>query len=881
MTSISRVALFGKLAALPYKGIESATGFAKLRGNAYVELVHWIHQLLLQPDGDLLHAARYFEIDPTVLTQDVVRALDRLPRGATAVTDFSSHIEETIERGWIVASLRFQQTVVRSGHLLLGCLSSPPLQRTLLGISTAFTRIKGDELADGFDTILARSSEAAPTSTAATAVASPAASAGRQEALRRFASDLTARAREGDIDPVIGRDNEIRQAIDVLLRRRQNNPLLTGEAGVGKTAIVEGLALRIVRGEVPPVLRDVAIHALDLGLLQAGAGARGEFEQRLNQVVQEVQASLSPIILFIDEAHTLIGAGGGAGTGDAANLLKPALARGSLRTIAATTWAEYKRHIEKDPALTRRFQTIPVDEPDEQRAVEMMRAVAKTLERHHRVEILDEAVQAAVALSDRYIPARQLPDKCLAVLDTACARVAVSQHAMPPEIEEARRRIAALEMSLAIMRRELAVGVGEPVREAEILRALATERATLAELEASRTREAALVTEAQGLRQHLREPGLDTAESERLRATLLDLQAVLHAVQGERPLVLATVDRAAVAGVVQDWTGIPVGRMLRDEVATVLSLDAALTERVVGQDHAMQTIARRIQTSRAGLANPARPVGVFLLCGPSGVGKTETALALTDLLYGGRQSLVTINMSEFQEAHTVSALKGAPPGYVGHGEGGVLTEAVRRRPHCVVLLDEIEKAHPDVHELFFQVFDAGEMEDGDGRRIDFRNTLILLTSNVGGERIAAMCHDQARLPSSETLADALRGDLLDVFPTALLGRLVSIPYYPLSDAMTGTIIRMQLDRIGARLRQAHGIGFRYDDAVVALVAARCREVESGGRMIDAILTNTLLPSISRRLLQETMEGGATRQVEVGVEAGEFRFLFLSDGPKAH
>jgi type VI secretion system protein VasG len=872
MTSISRVALFGKLAELPYRAIESATGFAKLRGNAYVELAHWVHQLLQQPDCDFVHAARHFEIDPTALTQDVVRALDRLPRGATAVTDFSSHVEDAIERGWIVASLRYQQTAVRSGHLLLGCLDSPLLQRTLLGISAAFARIRADELADRFDTILARSPETTPASTAA-AAATPAAPAGRQEALRRFATDLTARARAGDIDPVIGRDNEIRQAIDVLLRRRQNNPILTGEAGVGKTAIVEGLALRIVHGEVPPVLRDVAIHALDLGLLQAGAGVRGEFEQRLNRVVQEVQASPSPIILFIDEAHTLIGAGGGAGTGDAANLLKPALARGSLRTIAATTWAEYKRHIEKDPALTRRFQTISVDEPDEQRAVGMMRAVAKTLERHHHVEILDEAVRAAVALSDRYIPARQLPDKCLAVLDTACARVAVSQHAMPPDIEDASRRIAALEMSLDILRRELAVGAGEPAREAEILRALATERATLAELEARRAREAALVGETQGLRQRLREPDLDVAEAERLRATLLDVQAVLRSLQGERPLVLATVDRAAVAGVVQDWTGIPVGRMLRDEVATVLSLDAALTERVVGQDHAMQAIARRIQTSRAGLANPARPVGVFLLCGPSGVGKTETALALADLLYGGRQSLITINMSEFQEAHTVSALKGAPPGYVGHGEGGVLTEAVRRRPHCVVLLDEIEKAHPDVHELFFQVFDAGEMEDGDGRRIDFRNTLILLTSNVGGERIAAMCRDPARLPTPEMLTEALRGDLLDVFPTALLGRLVAVAYYPLSDAMIGTIIRLQLDRIGARLRKTHGIGFRYDDAVVALVAARCREVESGGRMIDAILTNTLLPSISRRLLQETMEGGATQHIDVGVAAGEFCFDF--------
>jgi type VI secretion system protein VasG len=789
------------------------------------------------------------------------------------VTDFSPHVEEAIERGWIVTTLRFGHEAVRSGHLLLGCLGSASLRNTLLGISSEFGRIRSEELTDGFDTILARSPEAGSVPKPGTA--SAVVPSGRNDALSRFATDLTARARDGNIDRVIGRDNEIRQAIDILLRRRQNNPLLTGEAGVGKTAIVEGLALRIARGDVPPPLREVAIHALDLGLLQAGAGARGEFEQRLNTVVQEVQSSPKPIILFIDEAHTLIGAGGGAGTGDAANLLKPALARGTLRTIAATTWAEYKRHIEKDPALTRRFQTIMVNEPDEACAVEMMRGMVETLERHHGVEILDDAVRAAVTLSDRYIPARQLPDKCLGVLDTACARVAVSQHAAPAEIDEGRRRIAALETTLGLARREAAVGDSEPAREAEILGELEAERDALATLEARCAREVELVGEAQDLRRQLREPGLARAEADRLRAGLRDAQAALAAEQGERPLVMAMVDRNAVAGVVQDWTGVPVGRMVRDEVATVLSLHAALAERVVGQDHAMQMIARRIQTSRADLANPTRPVGVFLLCGPSGVGKTETALALADLLYGGRQSLITINMSEFQEAHTVSGLKGAPPGYVGHGEGGVLTEAVRRRPHSVVLLDEIEKAHPDVHEVFFQVFDAGEMEDGDGRRIDFRNTLILLTSNIGGERIAAMCRDPDRLPSPEVLAGELRNDLLEVFPPALLGRLVPVPYYPLSDAMIGAIIRLQLERIGVRLQQAHGIAFGYDEATVALVAARCREVESGGRMIDAILTNGLLPGISQHLLRQRMDGGATRHIEVGAEAGEFRLAFTA------
>jgi type VI secretion system protein VasG len=870
MTSISRAALFGKLGELPYRAIESATGFAKLRGNPYVELVHWVQQILQCPDSDLHAAARHFNVEMQVLARDVVWALDRLPRGATAVHDFAPHVEDAIERGWIVATLRFGREVIRSGDLLLGCLSTTQLRNTLTGISAEFARIRADDLAERFDAILPRSPEAAA---ASKTPAANAAAAGGASALVRFATDLTARAREGRIDAVIGRDSEIRQAIDILLRRRQNNPLLTGEAGVGKTAIVEGLALRIARGDVPPPLRDVAIHALDLALLQASAGARGEFEHRLNSVVQEVQSSPTPIILFIDEAHTLIGAGGGAGTGDAANLLKPALARGTLRTIAATTWAEYKRYIEKDPALTRRFQAIMVAEPDEANAVEMMRGMVQTLEQHHGVEILDEAVRAAVTLSHRYIPARQLPDKCLGVLDTACARVAISQHAAAAQVEEVRRRIAALEMTLAMMQREAAITGDDPARIAPVERELEQERAELATLEARHTTEAELVAQTQALRQKLRSVGQDPTEIEQLRSTLRDTQTALAAAQGERPLVLPMVDRHAVASVVQDWTGVPVGRMVRDEVETVLTLDAALARRVVGQDHAMQMIARRIQTSRADLANPARPVGVFLLCGPSGVGKTETALALADLLYGGRQSLITINMSEFQEAHAVSGLKGAPPGYVGHGEGGVLTEAVRRRPHSVVLLDEIEKAHPDVHELFFQVFDAGEMEDGDGRHIDFRNTLILLTSNVGGERIAGMCSDPARLPLPETLTNALRQDLLEVFPPALLGRLVAVPYYPLSDVMIGAIIQLQLDRIGARLEQAHGIAFGYDDATVALVAARCREVESGGRMIDAILTNGLLPGISQHLLRERMDGGGTRRIDVTADGGEFRLRF--------
>ncbi|MEJ2592662.1 MAG: type VI secretion system ATPase TssH, partial [Candidatus Thiodiazotropha sp.] len=689
---------------------------------------------------------------------------------------------------------------------------------------------------------------------------------------------------------IVGRDGEIRQIIDILMRRRQNNPILTGEAGVGKTAVVEGFAQRIARGDVPPPLLEVSLRVLDLGLLQAGASMKGEFENRLRQVIEEVQASERPIILFIDEAHTLIGAGGSAGTGDAANLLKPALARGSLRTVAATTWAEYKKHIEKDPALTRRFQVVQVDEPDETRAIGMMRSMAATLQSHHRVPILDEALTAAVRLSHRYIPARQLPDKSVSLLDTACARVAVSQHAVPAEVEGCRRRIEALETELEIVSREAAVGIESGNRGVAARQALDAERERLAALEHRWQAEKALVEEILELQQQLRDDGGEgtqdsvetakpagdddtSARNSGLLARLRDGQSRLTALQGEHPLILPGVDAQAVASVVGDWTGIPVGRMVRNEIETVLGLGDTLARRVIGQDHALQMIASRVQTARADLDNPDRPVGVFLLCGPSGVGKTETGLALAEALYGGEQHIITINMSEFQEAHTVSTLKGSPPGYVGYGEGGVLTEAVRRKPYSVILLDEVEKAHPDVHEIFFQVFDKGWMEDGEGRRIDFRNTLILLTSNVGSELIDGLCRDPALMPEAQAVARALREPLLKVFPAALLGRLVVIPYYPLGDEILAQVVRLQLERIRQRVLRNHGIPLSYDDAAVASIINRCSEVESGARMVDAILTNTLLPEISRHLLNRKMEQRPLERIHIGVEAGEFSYHY--------
>jgi len=906
MAEISRSALFGKLNPLAYKAIEGATVFCKLRGNPYVELQHWLYQILNTPDSDLHRIIKQYELDSSALVADLTASLDRLPRGASSVTDLSSFVENAVERGWVYGSLMFGDRQVRSGYLLIGLLKTPSLRGALMAISKQFERVKLDDLCDKFATLLANSPEHAQVASESGAApgeasdAIPPASMGKQEALKRFTTDLTEQARGGKMDPIVGRDDEIRQVVDILMRRRQNNPILVGEAGVGKTAVVEGFAQRIARGDVPPALKEVELRSLDVGLLQAGASMKGEFEQRLRSVIDEVQASPKPIILFIDETHTLVGAGGAAGTGDAANLLKPALARGQLRTIGATTFAEYKKYIEKDPALTRRFQSVQVDEPDEPKAILMMRGVASTMEKHHKVQILDEALEAAVRLSHRYIPARQLPDKSVSLLDTACARVAVSLHATPAEVDDCRKRIEALETEQGIIGREAAIGIDTTERAAGVNELLATERERLAGLQSRWDAEKALVDQLLALRAKLRgavapvegtgskleqsaaqaaevvAADLQTLDDAGREATLAELKRVqgeLTTLQGESPLILPTVDYQAVASVVGDWTGIPVGRMAANEIETILNLAKSLGQRVVGQDHAMEMIAKRIQTSRAGLDNPNKPIGVFMLAGTSGVGKTETALALAEALYGGEQNLITINMSEYQEAHTVSSLKGAPPGYVGYGEGGVMTEAVRRKPYSVVLLDEVEKAHPDVHEIFFQVFDKGFMEDGEGRFIDFKNTLILLTTNAGTELITSLCKDPDLMPDPEGMAKALREPLLKIFPPALLGRLVTIPYYPLSDEMLARIVHLQLGRIKKRVEQRYKVPFEVSDEVVKLVVSRCTESESGGRMIDAILTNTMLPAISQDFLRRMMEGRPITKVSVQVKDGEFAYDF--------
>jgi type VI secretion system protein VasG len=871
--------LIGKLNETCRRALEAAAGLCVTRTHYDIDVEHLLLKLIEAQDTDIHKILRHFEVDHARLTRDLTRALDRVKTGNARTPAFSPRIPRLVTEAWNVASIDFGANKLRSGHLLLALLGEESLGRLAREISAEFQKISVEELHKKFVDLVANTAEDEVMSPA-TGEAMEAGPRGPSQtpSLDQFTIDLTARARKGQIDPVLGRDFEIRQMVDILTRRRQNNPILTGEAGVGKTAVVEGLASRIAAGDVPPPLKNVALKSLDLTLLQAGAGVKGEFENRLKSVIEEVKASPQPIILFIDEAHTMIGAGGQAGQGDAANILKPALARGELRTIAATTWSEYKKYFEKDAALTRRFQVVKVDEPTEEQAVAMLRGLMSTLESHHNVRVLDEAMDTAVRLSHRYITGRQLPDKAVSVLDTSCARVALGQMTTPPAIEDCQRRISLIETELAILERESLTGGNF----AERLEALGTEKAEiesrLTELEKKWNEEKTRVEELRGLRDKLESHAaaakkgvagktngqLAPDEVKRVQSEIARLNDELGKIQGESPLVQVCVDSQAVAEVVSGWTGIPVGKVMRDEIQTVLSLRERLEERIIGQSHALEAISQRIRTARAKLEDPRRPIGVFMLVGPSGVGKTETALALADTLFGGERNVVVINMSEYQEGHTVSGLKGSPPGYVGYGEGGVLTEAVRRKPYSVVLLDEMEKAHTDVMELFYQVFDKGMLEDGEGREIDFKNTLIMMTSNAGTETIAKLCADPDTKPDPEPLVDALRPDLLKIFKPAFLGRAIVVPYYPISDDVMRKIIVLQLGRIRSRLMENHRAQFSYDPALVEEVAKRCTEVESGARNVDHILTRTLLPEISREFLARMAAGDTISKVHVSV-----------------
>ncbi len=915
-------ALIGKLNEFTRKALESSAGLCLARTHYDIEVEHYLLKLLDQPDGDFARIANRFGLDKSRLTGELNRSLDKIKTGNARTPSISPTVLKMMTEAWTIGSIDFNAAQIRTGFTVLALVSNEELSRLVRDISREMLKIEAEALRKDFLSIVEGSEEEMET-----AVAEPSAApgaprpkgAGKTANLDQFTINLTANAKTGKIDPVLGRDMEIRQIVDILLRRRQNNPILTGEAGVGKTAVVEGFAVRVANGDVPPPLRNVVVRTLDLALLQAGAGIKGEFENRLKGLIEEVKASPIPIILFIDEAHTMIGAGGQAGQNDAANLLKPALARGELRTIAATTWSEYKKYFEKDPALARRFQVVKVEEPIEVQCEVMMRGIVPSLEKHHKVRILDEGLHSAVKFSHRYLAGRQLPDKAVSVLDTACARLALGQSSTPPAIEAATRELDDLEVQRRILEREAAIGVDHAERLEEIAQRKTEVEARLKELRDRWTKEHELVSRIRDLRTQLEggkaaipappaapatvaappvaatpapapaaaapaaaapaEPAASTSASAaaaaavapapppdpaEMRAELASLDAELTALQGETPMMRVAVDGQIVSEVISAWTGIPIGKMLKDEISTVLNLSPLLGKRVIGQSHALDMIGERIRTSRASLDDPNKPVGVFMLVGPSGVGKTETALALADLLYGGEHNLITINMSEFQEAHTVSTLKGSPPGYVGYGEGGVLTEAVRRRPYSVVLLDEVEKAHPDVLELFYQVFDKGMMEDGEGREIDFKNTVIILTTNACTDQMMKLCADPETMPSADGIVKAMKPDLNKIFKPAFLGRMVVIPFYPIRDESLKQIVALKLGRIQRRIQENHKIQLTYEQSLIDTVASRCTEVESGARNVDNILTNTLLPDISRQLLGRMSEGQKIEAIRVSV-----------------
>ena len=907
--------LIGKLNPQCQRALEGAAGLCLSRTNYNVEIEHWLVKLLEQPGNDLALLFRHFSIDAAKVLADLAKAIDRLKTGNARPPLLAPEVCQLAKEAWLVASVDHGHPKVRSAWLLAALMGEESLSRHAVSISDEFRKISVDQLRRDASVVFERSIESElPAGEAGGGGPGEPGAPGKPSttpSLDQFTIDLTGRAKAGKIDPVLGRDAEIRQVIDILTRRRQNNPILTGEAGVGKTAVVEGFAQRIAIGDVPPALKNVALRTLDLGLLQAGAGVKGEFENRLKGVIDEVKKSPVPIILFIDEAHTLIGAGGSAGQGDAANLLKPALARGELRTIAATTWAEYKKYFEKDAALARRFQVVKVEEPSEDIAVRMIRGLVDTLEAHHGVSVLDEAVVESVRLSHRYISGRQLPDKAVSLIDTAAARVAIGHAATPPAVEDCQRQIDAIATTLGILRREEETGASH----ADRIKELEAERTKLMErhaaLKSRWEQESKIVAEIRDIRKQLAlgtglpgtgvvsatQPGSApsshaTAETspvptptspvptpttpsapnrDQLRTRLKELEASLAQIQGEEPLLQPCVDGQAVAAVVASWTGIPVGKMLSDEIKGVLELKERLEERVVGQSHALDQIAQRIRTSRAGLTDPKRPIGVFMLAGTSGVGKTETALAIADLLYGGEQNMTIINMSEFKEEHKVSLLMGSPPGYVGYGEGGVLTEAVRRRPYSVVLLDEMEKAHPGVQDIFYQVFDKGAMKDGEGRDIDFKNAVIIMTSNAGTDTVMKLCKDPETRPDADKLGEAIRPDLLKVFKPAFLGRVTVIPYFPLADDVLKGICELKLKAIRRRVEGNYKAKFSYAPEVVSAVVSRCHEVDSGARNIDHILTGAMLPELSARLLARMAEGQPVTDVKIVMNGDGFGY----------
>lgn len=892
MFSIDLKSLVEKLNEPCRNALESAAGLCLSRTHYNVEIEHWLLKLLEINDGDMIAILEKFDVDTDKLSQSLQRELDRIKTGNSRAPALAPAVVELTKSAWMLASIDYGHRQVSSAHILTALMLDDGLRRSIEATAKVLAHIPSESLRQLTPTIVGGATESSPASVdrepQADAVETEAPS--QSPALDKFTVNLTAAAEKGDIDKVLGRDDEIRQIIDILIRRRQNNPILTGEAGVGKTAVVEGFALRIASGEVPELLKNVAIHSLDLGLLQAGASIKGEFENRLKSVISEVKASPRPIIMFIDEAHALIGAGGKEGQGDAANLLKPALARGELRTIAATTWGEYKKYFERDAALTRRFQVVKVEEPSEEKAINMMRGIADMLQAHHNVRIMDEAIVDSVRLSSRYITARQLPDKCISLLDTACARVSLSQRATPAAIEDTRRSIDQCQANIASLERENALMGNCDTSIDQLQQEISTLNTYLQQQQRQWEQEKQIVTQIHALQKQIEDDHqaqkltaeeaktddaskpLPPAQREQINAELKDLMQELVALQGEKPLIQVSVDSQAIAEVVANWTGIPIGKMLSDEVQSVINLENLLATRIIGQAHALATIAQSIRTARAGLTDPRKPIGVFFMIGPSGVGKTETALALADLLYGGEQNLTTINMSEFKEEHKVSMLLGSPPGYVGYGEGGVLTEAVRRKPYSIVLLDEMEKAHAGVQDIFYNLFDKGVIKDGEGRDIDFHNTVIIMTSNAGEEHIRALCDTTGELPEPEVLLDNFRPRLLQYFKPAFLGRTTLIPYYPLGDEDLMKICQINMDRIHMRIKDHYHAEFSYDEEVMLHIVARSQEVDTGARNIENILTRTLLPELASHCLARMGNGEAINRIHVAAsDEGAFSY----------
>ncbi len=893
MITIDLKSLVSKLNEPCRNALEGAAGLCLSRTHYNVEIEHWLLKILEIPDSDVAAILEKFDVNIGNLVRHLNRELDSIKSGNSRAPALSPTIVDLAKNAWMLASVEYGHAKTTSAHILAALMLDESLRRASEFTNGELKKIAPESLRDVVRSIVGSTSESGVLNTGDSTepnnIASGAPS--KTPSLDKFTVNLTEAAKQGKIDAVLGRDEEVRQIIDILIRRRQNNPILTGEAGVGKTAVVEGFALRIASGDVPDQLKNVSIRSLDLGLLQAGASVKGEFENRLKSVIAEVKASPEPIIMFIDEAHTLIGAGGKEGQGDAANLLKPALARGELRTIAATTWAEYKKYFERDPALTRRFQVVKIEEPSEEKAINMMRAISQMLEHHHRVHILDEAIVDSVKLSSRYIPARQLPDKSVSLLDTACARVALSQSATPAAIEDTRRRITQCEKTVISLGKENA-STGKYEDRIQLLEQEQQDlQATLLVQEAQWEAEKSKVSAIHALQKQIeddfyaRQPKkaktdakqsepLPEAELATLKANLQELRAELAKLQGETALIQVNVGSQAIAEVVANWTGIPVGKMMSDEINAVMELQNALGERVIGQPHALNAIAECIRTSRAGLTDPRKPIGVFFMVGSSGVGKTETALALTDILYGGDQNITVINMSEFKEEHKVSMLLGSPPGYVGYGEGGVLTEAVRRKPYSVILLDEMEKAHPGVQDIFYNLFDKGTIKDGEGRDIDFRNTIIIMTSNAGEEHIRAICASQEELPDHETLLETFRPQLLRYFKPAFLGRTTIIPYFPLGDEDLLKISAINMNRIKKRVREHYNADFTYDEDVLIHIVARSQEVDTGARNIENILTKTLLPALAAECLSKMALSESIQSIHVGINDQEqFTYVF--------